>query len=62
MLISWITNWGQVIKMEKMNEGTFKWEGGLLAFSCGCKMEFDPDRFDLAEAEYCKFHTKTKFN
>jgi hypothetical protein len=48
--------------MEKIDEGTYQWEGSLLTLSCGCKMEFDPDRFDLVEADFCKFHTKTKFH
>jgi hypothetical protein len=47
--------------MEDMNEGTYKWEGNLLILSCGCKMEFDSNSFDLVESDYCKFHTKTKF-
>ena len=48
--------------MENMNEGTYKWEGNLLTLSCGCKMEFDSDSFDLVESDYCKFHAKTKFH
>lgn len=47
--------------MGNMDEGTYRWEGNLLTLSCGCMMEFDPNRFDLVEAQYCKFHTKTKF-
>ncbi len=47
--------------MENMDEGTYRWEGNLLILSCGCKMMFDSLRFGLVEAEYCKFHTKTKF-
>jgi hypothetical protein len=47
--------------MENMDEGTFRWEDKTLTLSCGCKMEFDSNSFDLVEAEYCKYHTKTKF-
>ncbi len=47
--------------MENPDEGTYKWDGSLLALSCGCKMEFDSDNYDLLEAEYCNFIQKLNF-